>query len=62
MYVPTTVVVAVVVDGFSLENFSLSPPYAVMAGIGPVWAFGTTACALRIASEHSFTDLGGMDS
>ena len=36
-YVPTTVVVAVVVDGFSSENFGFSPPCVVIAGIGPVW-------------------------
>ena len=35
MYVPKTVVVATVVVGFSSENFGFSPPYAVMAGIGP---------------------------
>ena len=34
-YVPATVVVAVVVNGFSSENFGFSPPYAVMAGISP---------------------------
>ena len=34
-YVPTTAVVAVVVNGFSPEKFDFSPPYTVMAGIGP---------------------------
>ena len=34
-YFPTTVVVAVAVNGFLSENFCFSPPYTVMASIGP---------------------------
>ena len=33
-----------------------------VAAIQLMWACGITACALRITSECSFTDLGRMDS
>ena len=47
------------------ENLSL--PYLLtqagyMAAIQLMWACGTTACAFRITSEYSFTELGRMDS
>ena len=32
------------------------------AAIQLMWACGTTASALRVTSEYSFTDLGRMDS
>ena len=35
MYVPTIIVVDVVVDGFFVGKFWFLAPYAVMAGIGP---------------------------
>ena len=35
MYVPKTVVVAIVVDGFLRKILVFRPPYAVMAGISP---------------------------
>ena len=46
--VRTTVIVAVVVDGLSSENFSFSPPppYAVMAGIGPACMLQNNAIEL----------------
>ena len=33
-----------------------------VAAIQLTWACGSTACAPRITSEYSFTDLGRMDS
>ena len=33
-----------------------------VAAIQLKWAHGSTACALRLASESSFTNLGRMDS
>ena len=33
----------------------------MLAAIQLMRAFGIKSCALRISSEYSFTDLGGMD-
>ena len=44
------------------NNFYLLTQAGYVAAIQLIWACGITACALRIASQYSFTDLGRMDS
>ena len=44
------------------SKFHLLTQTRYMAAIQLMWACGITACALRITSEYSFTDLGGIDS
>ena len=44
------------------SNLYLLTQAGYVAAIQPMWACGTTACALRITPEYSFTDLVRMDS
>ena len=41
------------------SNVYLLKQAGYMAAIQLMWACGITACALRVASEYPFTDLGG---
>ena len=44
------------------SNIYLLTQAGYLAAIQLMWACGITSCALRITSEHSFTNLGRMDS
>ena len=54
-YVPTTVVVAVVVDGFFVGKFWFSSPYTVMAAIG--LGLGAGAHRNEILTRKSYSGL-----
>ena len=44
------------------SNFCLLTHAGYVAATQLMWACGITACALRLTSEYSFTDIGRMDS
>ena len=44
------------------SNFYFLTQAGYVVAVQLMWACGITACARRITSEYSFTDLGKMDS